>query len=379
MRPLRIVLISPFFPLKGGIARFSSALRATLLDEGHTVEVISFKRLVPKSFLKGKAIYESGVSPVSPTGVLPLLDVLNPLTWFAAARRIQRTEPDLIISAYWLGILAPLFSMLGRLSGRRMVVLMHNFSSHEHFFFEKSFRDLLMKTTGGVVTLSDHVGRLVRNSYPDTPVRTLFHPVYPPPSPAVEKADACRKLGIDPAGPVLLFFGYIRKYKGLDILLEAMPEITRRHPGVQLVIAGEFYYGEKMFRERIEKLGITKQVHLFAEYASGNRLALFFSAADVAVLPYRESSQSGVVQQAYGFGCPVIVSDRGGLPETVRSNETGIILEQLTPAAVAASVGNFFIEKETVPFRANVTQYVQELSWQTFVEKLLAFVEKKIL
>ncbi|MCG8341939.1 MAG: glycosyltransferase [Chlorobiales bacterium] len=378
MRTLRIAFVSPFFPLKGGIARFSSTLLEVLCRQGHEVEAISFRRLYPAILFRGKAVYEPGTSGKSGSDALPLLDMINPLTWICVARRIRRRKPDIILCAYWLGLFAPLYAFFRGVSGRKMIVLMHNFSSHEKFPGEKLLRNLLMASADGVITLSEHVARQVEQSYPAVPVTTLFHPVYNPEGTMPPKKDARRILGLQPQGPVLLFFGYVREYKGLDILIDAMPEIICRYPGARLLIAGEFYYGEKKLRERIGSLGIGGQVKIYAEFVSNERMLLFFSAADVVVLPYREASQSGVVQQAYGFGRPVVVSDRGGLPEAVREGETGMVVRSLEPRAFAEAVCDFFRSREKIPYEEKVKQHAGKLSWEVFAERLAVFAGRVV-
>jgi len=374
LKTLHVALVSPFFPLKGGIARFSTTLRNVLLKRGQTVDAISFKRLYPGILLRGKAVYEPGASSQPEDGVLPLLDALNPLTWLRAARFIRRIHPAVMVCAYWLGPLAPMYWLLQRVSGIKMIVLMHNYTSHERFFAEKKFRDLLLKDAAGVVTLSGYVARQVKVSYPELPVKSLFHPVYRPENALISRQDACRDLGIGPDEHVLLFFGYVREYKGLDLLIEAMPEVLRRHPGTHLVIAGEFYYGEKMIRERIELLGIGGRVRVYSGFVPAERVPLFFSAADVAVLPYREASQSGVVQQAYGFGCPVIVSGVGGLPEVVDEGKTGVVVRDLDSHSLADGICSFLENRKAVPYRENVVRYADHLSWEVFTEKIEDFM-----
>lgn len=373
LRPLSIAFVSPFFPLKGGIARFSSALHAVLLKRGHKVEAISFKRLYPRLLFRGKTVYEQGVSCKPGNEVFPLLDTLNPLSWVAVARGLRRRKPDVILCAYWFGLFAPLYALIKQVSGRKMIVLMHNFASHETFAGETMLRNLMVASADGIVTLSQHVAHEVRKSYPHVPVRALFHPVYEPVCKMVPKEEARRKLGLGSSEPVLLFFGYVRKYKGLDILIESMPEVIRRHPGTQLLVAGEFYYGEKMFRERIDTLGIGEQVKVYAEFVSNDRMSLFFSAADVVVLPYREASQSGVVQQAYGFVRPVLVSGTGGLPEAVLDGETGAVVRALDPSAFAEGICDFLNSMKSVCYEEKVREYAKELSWEVFADKIGAF------
>ena len=378
MRALHIAFVSPFFPLKGGIARFSSNLHEALLERGNKVDAISFKRLYPGILFRGKAVYEPGMSRKPVSDVLLLLDTLNPFSWAAVARLIRRRNPDLILCAYWTGLFAPLYALLRLVSGKRMIVLMHNYTSHERFPGEKILRDLLMVSADGVITLSAHVACQVKKSYPEVPVRSLFHPVYNPDSTVPPKEDACRQLGLEPPGPVLLFFGYVRAYKGLDILIDAMPEVVRRYPATRLLVAGEFYHGERLIRDRIERLGIGRQVKIYAEFVSNDRMPLFFSASDVVVLPYREASQSGVVQQAYGFGRPVVVSDRGGLPESVLEGRTGAVVRSLEPSALAESICDFLDSREKIPYERMVKQHARKFSWDIFAEKLESFSREVI-
>lgn len=373
MKPLHIAFVSPFFPLKGGIARFSSTLREVLLKQGHDVDAISFKRLYPRLLFRGKTVYEPGASCKPGNEVLPLLDTLNPFSWYSVARGLRRRKPDIILCAYWFGLFAPLYALIKYVSGRKMILLMHNFASHEAFPGETMLRNLMVASADGIVTLSRHVAHEVRKSYPNVPVRTLFHPVYEPVRSMVSKEEARRRLGLGIGEPVLLFFGYVRKYKGLDILIESMPEVIRRHPGTLLLVAGEFYYGEKMFRERIDALGVGEQVKVYAEFVSNDRMSLFFSAVDVVVLPYREASQSGVVQQAYGFGRPVLVSDTGGLPEAVLDGETGAVVRSLDPSAFAEGICDFLAGMKSVCYEEKVRAHAKELSWEVFADEIGAF------
>ncbi len=371
---MRIAFVSPFFPLKGGISRFSTILRDKLLEKGHAIDAFSFSRLYPRIMMRDKSPYEPGMR--SCDGIAAVLDVLNPATWISVARQIKRLGSDVILCPLWQGLYVPLFVLVRVLSGRKMIVLMHNFSSHERFAGEKLLRDLLIASSDGVVTLSDHVAGQVRQSYPDIPLRSLFHPVYENRADVPSKAEARRILDFGDDGRILLFFGYVRAYKGLDILVEAMPEILRRHPGTRLLVAGEFYHGEKTIRERIEKLGISDHVTIESGFVPNDRIPLLFSASDALVLPYREASQSGVVQQAYGFGRPVIVTDRGGLPEYVCDGETGAIVRSLEPSEFAQGVCDFLDSMKTIPCETKVALQAERLSWEVFAGKLESFMRE---
>ena len=371
---MRIAFVSPFFPLKGGIARFSTILRDKLLEKGHAIDAFSFSRLYPRIVLRDKSPYEPGMR--SCEGIAAVLDMLNPVTWISVALQIRRLGSDVILCPFWQGLYAPIFVLIRVFSGKKMIVLMHNFSSHERFAGEKLLRDLLIASADGVVTLSRHVAGKVKRSYPNVPLRSLFHPVYDRESDMPSQAEARRILGFRDDGRILLFFGYVRAYKGLDILVEAMPEILRRSSGTRLLVAGEFHHGEKTIRERIERLGISAQVTIESGFVPGDRIPVFFSAADVVVLPYREASQSGVVQQAYGFGRPVVVSDRGGLPEYVREGETGAMVRSLEPSDFATGVCDFLDSMDTIPCETMVARQAETLSWDVFAMKLEAFIRE---
>ncbi len=382
MKTLHIALISPFFPLKGGISRFSGELRRALLERGYRMTAISFRKLYPRFLLRGKTANEPGAGqPERQAGeedeCLALIDLPNPLTWFSSALRIRRMRPDILICAYWSPLLVPLFVILRRLTGIRMIVLMHNFSSHERFPGEGPLRKMLVSSADGVVALSRHVGRRVRETCPSARVETLFHPVYHPSGDAVSREEARRLLGIRHEGPLLLFFGYVRRYKGLDTLLGAMPLVLESHPDVMLAIAGEFHTGEKTFRRAARRLGIADRVLFFPGFVPSERMALFFRASDAVVLPYREASQSGVVQQAYGFGVPVIVTDTGGLAESVRDGRTGVVVEGEGPGAVASGIVRFLGGARSIAYERHVADLAAELSWEAFASGIGAFAEER--
>ncbi len=373
MKSLHIALVSPFFPLKGGISRFSGELREALLERGYRVSAISFRRLYPRFLLGGKPVYEPG-APES--GALPLIDVLNPLTWVSTARRIRRLKPDIMICAYWTGILAPLYLLLQRLSGSRLIVLMHNFSSHERLAGESLLRDRFLSAAAGVAVLSDHVARQVSEAYPGARVGTFFHPVYRMGGDVVAREEARVSLGIREDGPLLLFFGYVRRYKGLDILFEAMPAVLNRYPEAMLAVAGEFHCNEGEFRRQVVRLGVADRVRFFPGFVSAERAPLFFAAADAVVLPYREASQSGVVEQAYGFGLPVIVTAAGGLAGQVRDGLTGIVAPEAEAGALASGICRFLAGRGTIPYSQHVEAFARERSWTVFAESIGAFAEE---
>ena len=370
MKALRIAFISPFFPLKGGIARFSGYVRDSLLRKGYDVLPVPFRALYP-DFVTG-----GGTDGASAFLSKSSLVLFNPFSWPATIRHLGTLKPDLLLVAYWSGLLAPLFYLLRRMTGIRMVVLLHNLSSHDAFFFEPLMRRLLAASVDGVITLSGEVSGGVRALMPEIPLLELFHPIYEPEGELPSGPDARRELALEVHAPVLLFFGYVRRYKGLDLLLEAMPAILKKEPRLRLLVAGQFLEDVGRYRRLIRELGITESVTLYPGYVPGERSALFFAAADAVVLPYRTATQSGVVQLAYGHGLPVIVSPAGALSEMVHHAETGWVARDASPEGFASAVGEF-LESRKSPgaVRLAIEQFCRDSSWELFASRAGSFLE----
>jgi glycosyltransferase involved in cell wall biosynthesis len=363
---LRLALISPFFPLKGGIAHFSGLLAAAFRRQGDEVVPIPFKSLYPRWLVP---------SPELLVAEDARLVLYNPFTWFETIRCLNALKPDVVLVAYWTGLLAPLCFVVRRLTGIKMVVLLHNLSSHESLFFEPFMQRLLALSADGFLTLSQAVANEVSVAMPEIPQLTLFHPVYEPEAVPPSALEARQQLQLDADAPVLLFFGYVRRYKGLDTLLRAMPAILQREPTLRLVVAGHFYENVAIYRQLIDELGIASSVDIYAGYVDSDRTALLFAAADAVVLPYRSATQSGVVQLAYGHGLPVIVTPVGALPEMVRHGETGWIARDSSPEGCAAAVGEFLDSREKLPaMRSAIADFRRAFSWERFATSTSSFL-----
>ena len=365
---MRIAFISPFFPLKGGIARFSGLLAEALRKQrGDDVVPFAFRALFPDFIAQGAE---------APLPEKVRLVLFNPFSWPEAIQRLRLLKPDILLVSYWTGFLAPLFFVVRRLTRIKMVVLLHNLSSHESFFIEPLLQRLLAASAEGFLTLSGAVSEQVRAAFPAVPLCTLFHPVYEPEGSLPSLVDARHELHLDSSSPVLLFFGYVRHYKGLDIMLRAMPAILLREPSLRLVVAGHFYEDVSFYRQLVDQLGLGGNVDLYPEYVPLERTALYFAAADAVVLPYRSATQSGVVQLAYGYGLPVIVTPVGALPEMVRSGQTGWVAGDASPEGLADAVGEFLDSRERfASMRPAIEAFRREYSWEAFADSAGKFLE----
>jgi glycosyltransferase involved in cell wall biosynthesis len=376
LRTLRIALISPFYPLKGGISLFSGLMMDALRQTGYDVVPVPFKALYPDFLLKDEA--KTGFSPDNIAGPASKLKLFNPFTWQGTIRSLKQLKPDLLVVAYWAGFLAPFCFVLRYLTGIRLVVLLHNFSSHESFFFEPLMQRVLALSADGYLTFSASVSRELLSVVPDARVEQLFLPLYQSEVAVPSTGDARRELGIDASAPVLLFFGYVRHYKGLDLLLRALLTILQREPSLRLIVAGAFYEDIERYHRLIDELGIAGSVDLYAGYSSVERSALFFAASDCVVLPYRSATQSAVVQQAYGYIRPVIVTPVGALPEVVRHGSTGWIAPESSSEGLAVAVGEFLDRRHALPaMHRAITEYSRQFSWEAFAREAGRFFESE--
>ncbi|NTV92722.1 MAG: glycosyltransferase, partial [Chlorobiaceae bacterium] len=273
MKALRIAFISPFSPLKGGIARFGGHLMDALRQSGYDVIAFGYRKLYPVVFFPRSGVEDNHQETLfSDPGDQPILVLYNPFSWVSAVRRLRQLKPDILLIAYWTGFLAPLCFMLRRLTGIKTVILLHNFSSHESFGIDSFFQRIVKRSADGFLTLSGGVTTELAESRCPVPVSEQFHPVYDHHAEhTVSRHHARQELGLAQESPVLLFFGYVRRYKGLDLLLQAMPAILQADERVRLVVAGEFYEPLEGYRAMIDRLGIAGSVDLYPGYATEER------------------------------------------------------------------------------------------------------------
>ncbi|TLU88047.1 MAG: glycosyltransferase [Chlorobium sp.] len=350
------------------MARFSGLLEAAFRKCGQDVLIFPFRSLYPAFITKDRV--DASLADHAQ------LVLYNPLSWFGTIRRIKSLRPDILLVAYWTGLLAPLCFVLRRFTGIRTVVLLHNLSSHESFFFEPLMQRLLAASADGFLTLSGAVSQEVKAAMPDIPQYSLFHPLLEPDGELPSVIDARRELHLDAHAPVLLFFGYVRPYKGLETMLRAMPAILQKAPALRLVVAGQFYEDVARYRQLVEQLGLGGNVDLYPGYVASERTALYFAAADVVMLPYRSATQSGVVQLAYGYGLPVIVTPVGALPEMVRHGQTGWLARDTSSDGIAAAVGEFLDSRDQLnAMRPAIEAFRREFSWESFAASAGSFLE----
>lgn len=364
-----ITLFGPFWPYRGGIAHFNGALARVLEHRGHRVRAVTFRRQYPDALFPGTSQTDGGPPPPDTPRATRVLDSLNPLTWRHAARRAEREGAEVAILPYWLPFLAPMWGVVARHLRRRGVTvlgLVHNAIPHERRLGDLALGRYALGAMDGLIAMSEQVAGDVSRLGVHVPLRTVAHPTYNGFGEAVSRARAREALGLPARAPVFLFFGFVRPYKGLHVLLDAWGGVVGRVPDARLVVAGEFYADEGAIRAQAAPLG--DSVRFDADYIPDDRVGLYFSSADAVVQPYVTATQSGVAQIAFHFGRPVITTDVGGLAEVVPDGEAGLVVPPEDPVALGDALVRFVEDDLADTLEAGVQRAREAYSWDRVAE-----------
>lgn len=371
---MRIAILSCFHPYRGGIAQFNSGI-FTELSRAHSVKAFNFKRQYPSLLFPGKTQFVTERDDAVELPSEAVLDSINPLSWIKTARKIASWQPDLLILRYWMPFFAPSLGFVARRMNPsvKVIGILDNVIPHERRPFDGLLTRYFLSGLDGAVTLCEEVGRELASIKPDIPHTVLPHPVYNHFGEKLDREEAERSLGLQPGKKNLLFFGLIREYKGLDILIDAF---NRLDDSYQLIIAGEPYGSFEKYQREIDTSPGRKRIFLYPEYIRDSEVKRWFSAADAVVLPYRSATQSGVSSIAYHFEVPMIVTAVGGLEEAIGKRGTGIVAQQVTAECVASCIERFFASPE---LRENCREAIRaekrRLGWEKFCTELTAFAQ----
>jgi glycosyltransferase involved in cell wall biosynthesis len=369
---MKIALLSAFYPYRGGISQFGAHVFRQLA-KNHTVSAFTFKRQYPSVLFPGKTQLVTSEDLADKVPAPRLIDSINPLSFGATARKINEVQPEVLITQYWMPFLAPsMGSVAGRVHrGTKKLALLHNALPHEAGVLDKVMLRYYLKKHDGFIVLSESVENDLKRLYPgDYPVCRLFHPLYDHFGEKMSQDDACKDLEIPVDKKVLLFFGLIRDYKGLDILIEALADLDSSY---HLVIAGECYGDRTKYDAQIEENHLSERITFHEEYIPDNRVAAYFSAADLCVLPYRSATQSGITMISLHFNTPVLATQVGGLAESIEDGKTGILVKAANSTEVAKGIRRYFDEMDSSEVELNIDKVKQELSWENFGSRLSAF------
>ena len=371
---MNIAILSCFHPYRGGIAQFNAGIYAELSRE-HTVKAFNFKRQYPSLLFPGKTQFVTERDEALPLPSEAMLDSICPRSWVRTARAVNAWQPDLLILRYWMPFFAPSLGFVARRMkpGTKVVGILDNVIPHERRPFDGSLTRYFLSGLDGAVTLCDEVGRELQALRPQLPRTVLPHPVYTHFGEKLPRAEAETSLGLLPGKKNLLFFGLIREYKGLDILIDAFGRLDDSY---QLIIAGEPYGSFEKYQRHIDACPGKERIRLFPEYIRDSEVKRWFSAADVVVLPYRSATQSGVSSVSYHFEVPMIVTAVGGLEEAIGGRGTGIVAQEISAEAIAGCIERFFASKALQESCIDaIRAEKQRLGWTKFCKDLTAFAQ----
>lgn len=343
------------------------------LGKSHTVKAFNFKRQYPEFLFPGKTQYVTKDDDAVPIESDALLDTANPFTYGRTYRAIRDWEPDLVIISYWMSYFGPSLGYIARRLKKRCKVIsvLHNVVPHEPRFFDAPLTKYFLSGCTGNVTLCDEVSEDLHRLSPKAVNTTLFHPIYAHFGEKLQRAEAERLLGIEPGKRNLLFFGLIREYKGLDILLEAFGRLDENY---QLIVAGEPYGSFDRYQAIIDASPAKDRIKLFTHYIKDSEVKDYFSAADLAVLPYRSATQSGISAIAYHFEVPMVVTDVGGLRQSIGDCGTGLVARRPDADCIMKEIKEYFSSPNMKTLCVNAIRAEKErLSWKTFCKRLLEF------
>ncbi len=378
--PKKIVIIGPAHPLRGGLASYNERLAREFQQQGHDVTVYTFSLQYPGFLFPGTTQYSSEPKPAD-LNIKVKINSINPLNWLTVGNELKKLWPDIIVVRYWLPFMGPcLGAILRRVKKNehtKVVCIADNIIPHEKRTGDKPFTKYFLKAVDACITMSEKVLNDLRLFDKNKPAQFIPHPLYDNFGDIISKGEARNKLGIGNREMVILFFGFIRKYKGLDILLDAMkllkqnskPEIAN----LKLLIAGEFYEDSKPYLQQIKDNGIEDVVILKTHFIPDSEVKYYLCAADCVVQPYRNATQSGVTPLAYHFEKPMIVTNVGGLPSLVPDGKVGLVAEP-NAASIAEKIAEYFQSGEDY-FLPHLKNEKKKYSWFNITNTIMKLAE----
>ena len=374
----KVILLSPAHPLRGGIAALSERLAIALQDNGVGVTIYSFRLQYPSILFPGKTQFTTDPAP-DQLHIKTIVNSINPFNWWRVGKMIRTEKPDLLLIRYWLPFMAPCLRTIARIAKKnkhtKVIAIADNVLPHEKRPGDYWLTQYFVKAVDAFLVMSHAVEQDLRQFDQTKPIGYSPHPIYDHYGDPVEQEAAKAYLKLSQNDKHLLFFGFIRKYKGLDLLLEALADERLKKMHLKLIIAGEFYDDPAFYQDIIHKHHLSHQVILNQDFIPNEQVKYYFGAADLIVQPYRSATQSGISQIAYHFEKPMIVTDVGGLPEIVFHGETGYAVA-LQPEAIAAAIVDFFENNKAAQMQAAIKKHKKLFSWDRMLENLHLLYEK---
>lgn len=369
----KILIVGPAYPLRGGLATYNERLAREYKTMGHQCDILSFSLQYPSLLFPGKTQYSTDPAPEDLT-IITAINSVNPFNWISVGRNIRDEKYDIVIFRYWMSFMAPALGTIARIiksnKHTRILAITDNIIPHERKFFDTPFTKYFLSACDGFLTMSQSVLGQLKQLNQHKPARYVSHPMYDMFGEAKSKAEARSILKLDDSQKYLLFFGFIRKYKGLHLLFDAFADERIQKLNCKLIVAGEFYEDAQPYLDQIKELGISDSVILSNDFIPNSEVSNYFCAADVVVQTYLNATQSGVTQIAYYYDKPMIVTNVGGLAELVPDNKVGYIVN-VDKTAIADAILRFYAEQKEASFIENLKIEKQKFTWTYLCNELL--------
>ena len=376
--PMKIAIIGTAYPYRGGLAAYNERLATQFQNEGHQVKIYTFTVQYPNFLFPGKTQYSTDPGPTH-LDITRCINSTNPLNWFEVGNRIRKEKFDLVMVRFWLPFMGPCFGTILRQVRKnrhsKIICLVDNMIPHEARVGDKIFTQYFVKPIDGYIAMTRTVLADIAVFDPDAPKLLSPHPLFDNFGEPLERTEALSRLGLDAEFQYALFFGLIRGYKGLDLLLEAFADVRFRGRKLKLIIAGEFYANPDQYLAIIEQHQLAEDIIHVNHFIPDSEVAVYFSAADLVVQPYKSATQSGVTQIAYHFNKPMIVTDVGGLKEMVPHEKVGFVVPT-EPLAIADAMLRFFDEDWTERMQEAIEKEKAKYSWEILTNNFMSFFDK---
>ncbi|WP_197076933.1 glycosyltransferase [Hymenobacter terrenus] len=370
---MKVVIIGPAYPLRGGLATYNERLARAFQEGGDEARIVTFSLQYPDFLFPGQTQFSTEAGPTD-LAIEVSLNSVNPLSWLRVGRKMRAERPDMVVFRFWLPFMGPALGTVARLvrgnGHTRVVAITDNVIPHEKRPGDKLLTRYFLSACDGFVTMSRHVlADLQQLGFGQKPAQYRPHPLYDNFGPIKPKADALAALGLPNTAGYLLFFGFIRAYKGLDIMLEAFADKRVATLPIKLIIAGEFYEDSAPYEELIRRHQLEDRIIRATDFIPNEKVVDYFCASDLIVQPYKNATQSGVSQIAYHFERPMLVTDVGGLAELIPAGVVGYVVPP-TPAAIADAIFDFYAQQRGEAFAAGVREQKKLFSWPVMVAAL---------
>jgi glycosyltransferase involved in cell wall biosynthesis len=369
-----IIIIGPAHPLRGGLASYDERLAKAFTDAGYDTSIYTFSYQYPSFLFPGTTQYSTESAPEN-ISIKVKINSINPFNWISVGNELKKIKPDIIVVRYWLPFMGPCLGTILRRVKRnnhtKVICIADNIFPHEKRPGDTAFTKYFLKPIDGFITMSEKVLADLHRYAKNKPARFVPHPLYDNFGEKISRDQARQKLNINKDDKVILFFGFIRKYKGLDILLNAM-KLLKQNPltkNIKLLIAGEFYEDEKNYQQLLNDPEIKNNLIIHTEFIADSMVKYYLCAADCVIQPYRNATQSGVTPLAYHFEIPMIVTNVGGLPSLVPDKKVGLVAEP-NAESIANKITEYFNLGENF-FLPQLREEKKKYSWKTMVEAIL--------